>query len=498
MEVFAGFSENTDYEIGRIVQSIEALGVSENTMVIFIWGDNGASLEGTPTGTFNELVTLNGIPLTAEQQFEAMKAYGGAADWGGPKFYPHYSSAWAWAGNAPFQWGKQVASHLGGTRDPMVIAWPRRIKDKGGIRSQFTHAIDVVPTILEAAGIAAPVEVDGAKQMPMHGVSFAYTFDDAKAPERHTQQYFEMLGNRAMYKDGWWLACRTERLPWSADPAAMAKYAPGVWDPDKDPCELYNLDTDFSQADDVAAANPQKVQELKTLFWADAQTYQVLPLFGGLARLFSPEFLPPQSGVTRFVLRPGTENIAPTVAPAVYNRSFTISADLDVERNTCLLGLCYGADGVIVAEGSYLGGYALYVLGGEPRFTYSFLGLKFDTIVSAEKLPAGKVNLRYEFTADTPGKLATGGTGRLVVNGRRVAEGRIENTVPIAFSAFAGLDIGKDNGAPVVPSWRYAWKKPFAFQGRIEKVEFELGSLRLTAAEWRNLAIAQYLRFTAN
>jgi len=306
----------------------------------------------------------------------------------------------------------------------------------------------------------------------MHGVSFVPTFDDAKAPERHTQQYFEMFGNRAMYKDGWLASCRLQRVPWKMDPETVAKFAPGEWDPEQDPCELYNLDADFSQADDLAATHPEKLEELKSLFWAEAEKYNVTPLLGGLAIAWGLQS--PETGRTVFRYSQGTENIAPGMIPSIYNRSYAISADLDIQRNTCLLWWCVGTDGVIVANGSFLGGFSLYVQGGKLRHTYSFQGLKLDTIVASKPLPTGKVNVRYEFTADTPGKMATGGMSRLFVNDEQVAEGRIEHSVPLRFSGYAGMDIGRDNGLPVSPSYYYYWKAPFPFAGKIEKVEITL------------------------
>ncbi len=472
MEVFAGFTENADAEVGRVVQAIDDLGYHDDTLVIYIFGDNGASMEGGETGSFNEMTVLNGLPMTADKQLEAIKAYGGLDVWGGPRTDPHYAAAWAWAGNTPFQWGKQVASHLGGIRDPMVISWPKHIKDKGGLRSQFTHVTDIAPTILEVAGITAPRQVNGIAQMPMHGTSFAATFDDAKAPERHTQQYFEMFGNRAMYKDGWMASCRVARLPWRLDPEATAPLAPGVWDPDKDTCELYHLDEDFSQADDVAAKYPQRLADLKTLFWSEAEKYQVLPMLGGLAVAW--RIRPPESERTTFTYRQGVENIAPGTIPDIYNRSYSISADLEIQRNTCAVWWCVGSDGVIVADGSFLGGFSLYVQGGRLHYTYSFLGVKLDTIAAPDPLPTGKVNVRYEFTADKPLEMATGGAGRLFVNGVQVAEGKYEHTVPFRFSLYAAMDIGRDNGLPVSPGYYYYLKSPFPFQGTIDKVTFEL------------------------
>jgi len=239
MEVYAGYSENADHNVGRVIDVIEELGELGNTLIIWIWGDNGASMEGTITGSFNEMTMQNGIPLTDEMQLQLCERYGGIEAWGGDLMDPHYGAAWAWAGNTPFQWGKQVGSHLGGTRDPMVICWPERVTGNGGLRSQFTHVIDVAPTILDVAGIPVPSSVDGIDQEPMHGVAFTGTLIDPAAPEHRTQQYFETIGNRAMYKDGWWLAIRTPRIPWVVTPEALKPYAPGVWDPDADPAELY-------------------------------------------------------------------------------------------------------------------------------------------------------------------------------------------------------------------------------------------------------------------
>jgi arylsulfatase len=473
MEVFAGFQECTDHEVGRVVQAIEELGAGDDTLVVYIFGDNGASMEGTESGTFNEITALNGIPLTTAQQLEAIHAYGGLDKWGGPRTDPHYAAAWAWAGNTPFQWGKQVASHLGGTRNGMVVSWPKRITDKGGVRSQFTHAIDLTPTILEVAGVTAPATVDGIAQQPIEGTSFAYTFADAAAPERHTRQYFEIIGNRALYEDGWMWSCRIDRIPWRFDPDTLARLAPGKWNPDADPCELYDLTSDFSQARDVSAQHPDKMAALEELFWSEARRNQVLPLFGGIAFVWGirpPGDLDPK----RIVLYPGVENLAPGMIPPIYNRSFAIEADLDVARNWCAGPLCTGAEGVIVANSSFLGGFSLYVRGGRLRYTYSFLGLKIDDLEASSVLPEGKVAVRYEFTADAPNQLATGGTQRLFVNGEQVAEGKLEHTVPLRFSGYAGLDVGRDNGLPVSPHWMYYLRRPFPFEGTIERVVFDL------------------------
>jgi arylsulfatase len=467
MEVYAGFQENADYEVGRVVEAIEEMGQADNTLIIYIWGDNGSSMEGTETGTFNEVTTITGIPLTAEQQLKLVDAYGGIDAWGGPVMQPHFACAWAWAGNTPFQWGKQVASHFGGTRNPMVVSWPRQIKDKGGLRTQFTHVIDVAPTILEVAGITAPKQVNGIEQMPMHGVSFAYTFGDANAKGRHTQQYFEIFGNRAMYKDGWIACARLDRIPWRLDPKTMEKFLPGKWDPDKDKWELYNLDEDFSEANDLAAKHPEKLRELQDLFWQDAQKYHVTPLLAGFAQFFG--ITPPSAGQTRFTYYPGTENIGSGMIPPIYNRSFTISADLDIPAA--------GAEGVIVAESDVMGGFSLYVQDGKLRYTYSFLGVKVETLTASENLPMGKIQVRYEFAADEPGKPATGGRGRLFVGDKQVGENHMEHTVPLRFTTYAGMDIGKDNGEPV--SLTYKARSPFPFRGKIGKVVFDLAPQEL-------------------
>ena len=257
MEVYAGFQENTDWNVGRLLDAIEELGELDNTLVLYIFGDNGASLEGTMTGSFNELTMQNGIALTPEQQLSLIEQYGGLDAWGTDAFAPHYAAAWAWAGNTPFQWGKQVASHLGGTRNPMVVSWPGGSRTPATIRSQFTHCIDIGPTILEAAGLPEAKVVDGIEQKPMEGTSFLYSFDDADAAERHTVQYFEIYGNRAIYKDGWWAACMLDRIPWDASPPTIARFAPGTYDPEQDRWELYYLPDDFTQANDVRPSTPR-------------------------------------------------------------------------------------------------------------------------------------------------------------------------------------------------------------------------------------------------
>ena len=343
----------------------------------------------------------------------------------------------------------------------MAIRYPRLITDAGGLRSQFTHCIDIGPTILELAGLPQPTQVDGIAQTPMHGTSFLHTFADPDAEERHTQQYFEISGYRAMYKDGWWLAQPISRIPWDLTPDAMKKLAPEVWHPDDDPAELYYLPDDFSQADNIAAQHPEKVAELRELFWAEAEKYKVLPLLGGVSVYFG--MLPPRPAQTTYTYHGDVQNIASGMIPRIYNHSYTISADLVIPED--------GAEGVIVAEADHLGGFSLFVDGGKLRHTYSMMGAQVYKQESDTPLPAGEVNVRLEFHADaaTP---ATGGDIRLFANGQEVGKGRMDHSVPIRFSAYAGMDIGRDNGGVVDRD--YANRAPFAFTGTIKKVTFDI------------------------
>lgn len=461
MEVYAGFSENADHNVGRVIDAIDELGELDNTVILWIWGDNGASMEGTITGSFNEMTMQNGIPLTDEMQLQLAERYGGLDEWGAPIMDPHYSAAWAWAGNTPFQWGKQVGSHLGGTRNPLVVHWPDGLQDEGVLRTQFTDVIDVAPTILALTGIPLPDTVDGVAQEPMHGTSFAPSLIDAGAAEHRTQQYFETVGNRAMYKDGWWLSVKTERIPWVLTPQAIAPYAPGVWDPDADPVELYYLPDDFSQAHDLAGEHPDKVEELKALFWQEAERYRVLPLLATMSTFFG--MLPPIPDDTTFEFRGGVQNVMSGMIPRIYNRSYAISADLVIPDG--------GAEGVIVAEADHLGGFTLYVKDGKLTHTYSMMGVFIFKQVADEDLPTGDVSVRMEFAADgaTP---ATGGEVSLFIDDRPVGTGRMDHTVPVRFSGYAGMDIGRDNGGVVDLS--YEAQKPFAFTGTIKKVVFDL------------------------
>ena len=462
MEVYAGFMDNADWNVGRLLDEVEEMGDLDNTLIFYIWGDNGASLEGTTTGSFNEMTFLNGVDIEPEQQLELIDKYGGIEAWGNDHTAPHIAAAWAWAGNTPFQWGKQMASHLGGTRNPMVVAWPDRIKAGGDLRSQFTHCIDIGPTILEAAGIPEPKVVDGIEQEPMDGTSFLYTFDDPNAEERHTVQYFEVIGSRAIYKDGWWACARLDKTPWEFSPAALAPFAPGKWDPEQDTWELYYLPDDFTQANDLAAENPEKLAELKELFWQEAERNRVLPLLGSICVFFG--ILPPLPTVTRYTFAGDVQNIQKGLVPRIAGRSYAIEAELEIPEG--------GAEGVILANADFIGGFGLWVdEEGKLNHTYSFLGVESYRQTSTKPLPAGDVTVKMLFEADEP-KPGSGGNVTLWANGEQIGEGRVEKTAPMMLTSYAGMDVSRDNG--LVVDLAYEDKAPYPFTGTVKKVVFDL------------------------
>lgn len=462
MEVFAGYSENADWNVGRLLDAIDESGDLDNTLVFYVWGDNGASMEGTLTGSFNEMTFLNGVVLDAEQQLELINAYGGIEAIGGDHTAPHFASAWAHANNTPFQWGKQTGSHLGGTRDPMVVAWPSRIRANGEVRSQFTHCIDIAPTVLEAAGIPEPTAVDGIGQEPMDGTSFFYTFDDEDAAERHTVQYSESFGSRAIYKDGWWACARLERAPWDFSPETLARFAPGAYDPEQDVWELYYLPDDFSQAHDLADLHPEKLEELKDLFWQEAERNRVLPLLGGMCIFFG--ILPPLPTIPRYTFAGDVQNVQRGMVPPIAGRSYAIEAELWVPDE--------GAEGVIVANADFIGGFALWVDADRHlHHTYSFLGVETYKQVSTTKIPTGEVTVKVLFEADEA-KPGTGGAVTLWADDELVGEGSLPRTVPVTFSSYAGMDIGRDNG--LVVDLDYEDKAPYAFTGTVRRVVFDL------------------------
>ena len=458
MENFAGYMAFTDHECGRLLDSVSELPDADNTLIFFIIGDNGASSEGGFSGTVNEVMNLNGIPSSLEENLKAIDKIGD------PDTEPHYPLGWAWAGNTPFQWVKQVASHFGGTRNPMVVSWPAKIKDKGGIRSQFTHLIDILPTILDVTGIPAPETVDGIKQKPMDGVSIASTFKNAKTKPIRETQYFEVFTNRAIYDKGW-IACAQHTFPWRQD------YAPGNWNKDK--WELYNIDEDFSENNDLAKKYPKKLESLKKLFDKECKKNNVYPFDDrGSGRLTVPK--PPPGGADpkrkKFTYYPGAVRLAETAAPNTKNRSHRIDISITKE-----------GEGVLLAMGGQSAGYVIYVKNGYVYYHYNFFEKERTSIKSSVKLPKGASIIRFDFLYDGggPGK---GGEGVLFINGKEVCKKRIENTVSGRF----GIDtfgVGCDTGSPVSNDY----KPPFAYTGIIEKVEIGLGDSSLSEKEERAL-----------
>jgi arylsulfatase A-like enzyme/uncharacterized membrane protein len=462
MEVIAGYQENADWNVGRLLDAIEELGDLDDTLIFYIWGDNGASMEGTLTGSFNETTFLNGVVLEADEQLEIIDRFGGVDTLGSFHTAPHYAAAWAHASNTPFQWGKQMASHLGGTRDPMVVAFPKRIGRNGDLRPQFTHCIDIAPTVLEIAGIPEPTHVDGIEQEPMDGTSFAHTFDDAAAEERHTVQYFEMLGSHAIYSDGWWACSKLDKLPWDWRPETLANFGPGLYDPEKDAWELYYLPDDFSQARDVATEHPDKVAELKELFWQEAERNRVLPLLGAFSILMGDT--PPLPTITRFTYGSTVQNVQTMMIPRIIGRSYAIEGNVHVPEG--------GAEGVIVAFADFIGGFALWVdESGLLNHTYQFLGVATYKQTSTRPIPTGDVTLKMLFEADEA-KPGTGGKVTLWANGDQIGEGAIPRTISLVFTTYAGLDVGRDNGGVV--DLVYEDRAPYAFTGTVKNVVFDL------------------------
>lgn len=456
MEAFAAYTAQTDHEVGRVIQAIEDMGQLDNTLILWEIGDNGASMEGTLNGVFNEMSCLNGA---TEDTAYAVKHID---EIGGPKSYNHYPVGWAWAMDTPFQWGKQVASHLGGVRNPLVVSWPKRIKDVGGVRTQFHHVIDVVPTILEAAGIPEPTSVNGVTQKPIEGVSMVYSFADAKAKGNRKTQYFEMFGNRAVYDNGWIATCRHGRLPWENS---------GSSDFDEDVWQLYNLDDDFSEATDLSAKNPQKLKELQDLFWIEATKYNVLPLDDRFIERGDPTIRPSLiEGRTKFNYFPGVHRVPESSSPNVKNKSHTIAVEVDIPKD--------GADGALVAAGGIVGGYALFIKDGKPMYEYNYFTVERYKITGKDKLTPGKHAIRFEFKYDGNGG-GKGGTGTLFVDDKEVGKGRIEKTVLGKYSADETFDTGEDTGSPVSD----LYKAPFRFAGMIRKVEIDLAPEKLTAAD---------------
>ncbi len=448
MEVYAGYLEQTDYNVGRVLKAIDDVGQTDNTIVVYIVGDNGASAEGSAQGLLNEMTFFNGVK---EDLAEVLKR---ADEIGGPTTYNHYPIGWAHAMCTPFQWTKQVASHFGGTRNGMVISWPKGIAARGELRTQWHHVIDIVPTLYEVCGVTPPTTVNGVAQKPIEGVSLAYTFADAQAKSRRTTQYFEMLGNRAIYHDGW-VACTTPPLP--------------PWDPgntDADPIrgyqwELYHTDRDFSQAENLAAQQPEKLQELQLLFYTEAARSNVLPIDTSKTSRLDPAIRPSLTrGRTRFPYVAGQTRIPEGASPDLKNRSFRITADVEVPA---------GASGMIYTQGGLFAGLALYLEQGKPVFHYNFVDVAHYEVAAPQPLAPGKHRLRLDFAYDGGG-IGKGATATLAVDGQEVARGRIERTIPLRVTLDETTDIGEDTGTAV--NRRY--DVPFRFPGTLEGVTVEL------------------------
>jgi arylsulfatase len=449
MEVFAAYGEFADHEAGRLIQALGGLGQLDNTLIIYILGDNGASAEGGMNGLFNEMTYFNGVH---ENVADILAHYD---ELGGPMSYGHYAAGWAVAGDTPFTWTKQIAGNYGGTRNGMVVQWPQRIKSRGEIRSQWHHVIDVAPTILEAAHLPEPKSVNGTPQTPIEGVSMVYTFDDPVAKDRHTTQYFEILSNRGIYHDGW-LAGTVHRAPWEPTPRAALR---------DDTWELYDTRHDFSLANNLAAQNPEKLKEMQALFMGEAVRNHVLPIDDrGLERVNPalagrPDLM---GGRTSLTLFQGMTGMTENTFINIKNRSFTITADVEIPES--------GGEGVILCQAGRFGGWSLYLKGGKPSYTYNWLGLQRYRVAAEEAIPSGKSTIRFLFAYDG-GKPGSGGTATIEVNGRKIAQGRIDRTQFNAFSADEGADVGMDGGTPVTDEYKEGEN---TFTGTIHKVTIDL------------------------
>ncbi|MGA7450922.1 MAG: arylsulfatase [Rhodoplanes sp.] len=475
-DVFAAYMAYTDHEIGRVIQHIEDMGKLANTLIIYIAGDNGNSAEGTLIGTPNEVASLQGISVPVADQLKYFYEL-----WGTDKTYPHMAVAWTWAFDAPFSWTKQIASHFGGVRQGMAISWPKVITDKGGIRNQFHHVIDIVPTILEATGIKAPEIVDGIPQKPIEGVSMMYTFDkkNATAPSTHRTQYFEMMGDHAIYHDGWIASTKVMRPPWDVAGAVSQ-------DPAGFPYELYDLTKDWTQYENLAAKYPDKVKELANLFWVEAEKYQVLPLDATVAtRIVAPR---PSlaAGRTEFTW-PGPVTGTPNGdAPSILDASFNFKAEVDIPQG--------GAEGMIVTQGGRFGGYGFYLLKGKPVFLYNFVDLQRTRWEGPDVLSPGKHVLEFDFKYDGLGMgtlafnnvsgIGRGGIGVLKVDGKEVARQSMEHTIPLIMQWDENFDIGSDTGTPVDDR---DYQVPFKFTGKLDKLTLKIDRPQLTPADIEKL-----------
>jgi arylsulfatase A-like enzyme len=475
--VYAAYLAYTDHEIGRVIAAIEDMGKLDNTLIIYISGDNGASGEGSPNGTPSEILQFNGVELPVALQMQFYDA------WGTDRTYAHMAVPWAWAFDTPYKWLKQIPSFFGGTRQGMAISWPARIKDRGGIRNQFHHVIDIVPTILEVTGIPAPVTVDGIAQKPIEGVSMAYTFDkaNANAPSTHHTQYFEMMGVRGLYQDGWMLSAVPLRAPWQLLGAAIQDPANAYkW-------ELYEVSKDWTQNNDVAAGNPDKLRQMQEQLWAELASHQALPLDAAVAtRMGQPR---PTLTAGRSVFSYAGETVTGIpagAAPSLLNTSYTITADIEIPQG--------GAEGMIHTNGGRFGGYGFYLLKGKPVFVWNLLDLKRVRWEGPEALAPGKHTLVFDFKYDGLGfatlafnntsGLGRSGTGVLSVDGKEVARRTMERSIPLTLQWDETFDIGADTGTPVDDN---DYKVPFAFTGKIDKLTIAIDQPKLTPADEKRL-----------
>jgi arylsulfatase len=449
METFAGFAEHTDAEVGRLVRQLEEIGELDNTLFFYIVGDNGASAEGGPEGSYNEMMALNAIIGKAEQMMPHID------DWGGPTTFPHFAIGWAWACNTPFQWTKQVASHFGGTRNGMVMHWPKGVKGNGSVRAQFHHVVDVAPTVLEAAGIPHPKLVNGVEQRPMDGVSMLYSTSDPKASDRRTTQYFEMFGNRGIYHEGW-VACTRHSIPWLMAPT-LPQLSEDVW-------ELYHVEEDFSQAKNLASENPAKLKELQEIFNREAIRNHVFPIDDRRSERFMasiagrPDLLAGRKSMTVY---PGMTGLLENAFINTKGVHYTVTAEVELSDDK--------TNGVIIAQAGYFGGWTLYMKNGIARHEYNFFALERTNIGGSTALPPGKHTIQYEFIPDSK-KPGAGGKAILRVNGTVVAEAQVPKTQPFAFSADEGVDVGLDAETNVSPDYP---QRNNAFTGRIVRVTVE-------------------------
>ena len=472
-DVYGAYLAYTDHEIGRVIQAVDDLGELDNTLIIYISGDNGASAEGMLNGTPNEFTTFNGVGVPVKDQYLWYDF------WGSDRTFPHYAAGWAWAMDTPFKWVKQVASHRGGTAQGMAMSWPGHITDVGGIRRQFHHVIDIVPTILEATGIPAPDTINGIKQRPIEGVSMVYTWDkkNADAPTRHTTQYFEMLGNRAIYQDGWMAVTTPVNLPWELNTATPPDVITGYkW-------ELYNLNEDVTEYNDLADKMPDKLKQMQDVFYEQAKKYDVLPLDNSTLKRFLTQRPSATAGRNVFTYSGELSGVPASAAPNILDKSYTITAEVDIPRG--------GGEGMIVTEGGRFGGYGLFLSKGELGvrhgkvvFLYNLLDLK-RTIWEGPELSAGKHTIVFDFKLDGPG-FGKGGTGVLSVDGKEVDKKHMDHTTPITFPEDEDFDIGMDTRTGVALV-EYRYDCPFKFTGKINKLTFDLGPAQYTDQDRKNL-----------